>query len=230
MILSHKYRFIFIKTNKTAGTSIEIALSKFCGPGDIITPISPEDEKLRGNLGYRSPQNFQYSIWDYSIRDLVTAVLRCKRKAKFYNHISVKEVATQIGKRVWNSYYKFCFERNPWDRVVSLYYWKCKSEPRPTISDFVESSAPLILKKRGYELYTINGDIAVDKVCRYESLSEELEQIRERLGLPGELELPKAKSSFRKDKRSYRDILGEKEKAKIAELFRDEIKLFGYNF
>lgn len=29
MIISHKNRFIFLKTEKTAGTSIEIALSKF---------------------------------------------------------------------------------------------------------------------------------------------------------------------------------------------------------
>ena len=29
--------FIFIKTRKTAGTSIEIALSNFCKPEDIIT-------------------------------------------------------------------------------------------------------------------------------------------------------------------------------------------------
>ncbi|MEL6382956.1 MAG: chondroitin 4-O-sulfotransferase, partial [Cyanobacteria bacterium J06626_18] len=32
MIISHEYKFIFLKTRKTAGTSIEIALSKFCGP------------------------------------------------------------------------------------------------------------------------------------------------------------------------------------------------------
>ena len=50
MILSHRYRYLFLKTNKTAGTSIEIALSKFCGPDDIITPISPEDEAIRRRL------------------------------------------------------------------------------------------------------------------------------------------------------------------------------------
>ena len=40
MIVSHKYKFIFIKTRKTAGTSIEYNLSKYLGKEDIITPSS----------------------------------------------------------------------------------------------------------------------------------------------------------------------------------------------
>ena len=56
MIVSHEHRFIFLKTRKTAGTSVEIALSGICGPDDIITPITPADEVLRADL--RGPQNF----------------------------------------------------------------------------------------------------------------------------------------------------------------------------
>ena len=230
MIISHKYKFIFLKTNKTAGTSIEIALSKHCGADDIITPISPEDEKTRRNLGYPGPQNYISPIWDYSFLDLVKILLKGKRRARFYNHISAKKVKAHIGEQVWNSYYKFCFERNPWDRIISLYYWRCSSEPRPTISEFVRSTVPLVLKRRGFELYTVDGQIAVDKVCRFENLSEDLEVIRKQLGIPEKLELPRAKSRFRKDKRSYRDIFGEEEKVKIEELFRDEINLLGYEF
>ena len=40
----------------------------------------------------------------------------------------------------------------------------------------------------------------------------------------------RAKSNFRKDKRSYREILNEEDRTMIAELFRDEINLFGYEF
>jgi hypothetical protein len=36
VILSHQYRFIYIRCRKTASTSIELALSRICGPDDII--------------------------------------------------------------------------------------------------------------------------------------------------------------------------------------------------
>jgi len=39
MIISHKYKFIFIKTRKTAGSTIEYNLSSFLGPNDVITPL-----------------------------------------------------------------------------------------------------------------------------------------------------------------------------------------------
>ncbi len=227
MIISHSHKFIFLKTTKTAGTSIEIALSKFCGPNDIITPIVAEDEETRRKLGYRGPQNYFLPITSYGIYDMARWLTK-REKKHFYNHISAKEVKAHVGDQVWNSYYKFCIERNPWDRCISQYYWLNQSEPRPTTSEFVSSNAPLTLKKQGYGLYTINGRLAVDKICRFENLSSDLEEVRKRVGIPEKLELPRAKSRFRKDKRSYQDILGEAEKAKIADLFHDEISLFEY--
>lgn len=230
MIISHRHKFIFLKTNKTAGTSTEIALSTFCGKDDVITPVDSKDEETRRRLGGRGPQNYLAPPWNYGLSDVARLLLKGKRKKRFYNHIPAREVKSHVGRRVWDRYYKFCFERNPWDRVVSLYYWRHKSPPRPTISEFIESGVPLVLKKKGYEVYTIDGRIAVDRVCRYENLSEELESVCKQLGLPEKPDLPEAKSQFRPERLDYRDVLDEKDKAKIAELFREEIRLFGYEF
>ena len=230
MIISHQYKFIFLKTNKTAGTSIEIALSGVCGDDDIISPISPEDEKNRSKLGHRGPQHHLAKSREYGIVDAAKLLLKGRKKNRFYNHMPASEVKALIPDDTWNDYYKFCFERNPWDRVISLYYWRCKTEPRPSIAQFIDSGALKRLKRKGLELYSIDGQIAVDKVCRFENIAAELESIRTRLGIIGKLELPHAKSRFRKDKRSYRDILDAEQQARIADMFSDEIKLMGYEF
>ena len=52
MIINHKYKFIFFKSKKVGGTSMEIALSKFTSDSDIVTKImKDEEEALRDNLG-----------------------------------------------------------------------------------------------------------------------------------------------------------------------------------
>ncbi len=97
MIISHSRRFTFIKTAKTAGTSLEIALAKFCGPEDIITPVSPEDEKVRKRSGYPGPQNYLTSPLEYDILSLAKLLVKGKLKKKYYNHIPAAEV-----KKKWN--------------------------------------------------------------------------------------------------------------------------------
>ena len=54
VIVSHKHRFVFIRCRQTASTSLEIALSRLCGPDDIVTPMHPRAELLRADLGGRS--------------------------------------------------------------------------------------------------------------------------------------------------------------------------------
>lgn len=230
MIISHEHKFIFLKTAKTAGTSVEIALSKWCGERDIITPVSPEDEKIRRELGYRNAQNFAFRILDYGANDWAY-VLRNRRRKKFSNHIPARLVTQLVGEDIWSSYYKFCFERNPWDRVVSLYYWLHKQEPRPSISQFIASGAPRALKSKGFDVYTIDGRIAVDRVCRYEQLQEDLNLVCQReLGLPEILTLPKAKGGFRMDRRPYRDLMNDADRDRVAAMFAQEIAHFGYEY
>jgi hypothetical protein len=83
---------------------------------------------------------------------------------------------------------------------------------------------------RGYKLYTIQDRVVVDQVFKYEQIGNAMEQIRGRLGLDETPSLPFAKADFRKDKRSYRDILSDDNRAEIARLFAREIGMFGYEW
>lgn len=230
MIISHEHKFIFLKTAKTAGTSIEIALSKFCGSDDVITKIARPDQRIRSEVGYPGPQNDDLPLRGYAAADLLWS-LRHRRKSRYRNHFQSRQIKRCVGEDVWNRYYKFCFERNPWDRVISQFYWLSRGNPTSSISEFIDSDAPRLLKRKGIDVYTIDGQVVVDRVCRYEDVENELERVcSEQLGLPEKLVLPRAKGGYRGDRRPYREVLGDEDREKIARIFADEIELFGYEF
>lgn len=228
MIISHRHRFIFLKTRKTAGTSIEIALSRFCGPDDVITPILEEDEAVRRELGFRGPQNLEIAErlqrpWDR---------LRSwwwREPFRFFNHAPAAWVRRYVDPSVWSSYFKFCFERDPYDKAISRYYWKtrARSEP-PPIADFLDRKERRRISN--WPTYTIHDRIAVDFVGRYENLAGDLEEALRRVGLPADFELPHTKTRFRRDKRHYSEVLDAHSRALVDRHCAHELAAFGYRW
>lgn len=230
MIVSHLHKFIFIKTSKTAGTSIEIALSSICGDDDIITPITDEDEEIRRQLGYRCPQNYRNQQTKL-LTQLKNMARGTSRHLDFYNHAPAKFIKTVLGKKLWEEYYKFTFERNPWDRVVSYYHWKHRhSTNPPPLSSIVNKTELENLRKRGWDLYTINNKIAVDKIFKYENLSSDFNKILNKIGITCSIELPRAKSGYRTPNTEYQSLFSNSEKNYIEQYFKKEINLMDYEF
>lgn len=213
VIASHTHRFIFLKTRKTAGTSVEIALSKVCGPDDVITEISPEDEALRLAAGGRGPQNFESP----------------PQPRKAYNHMGAKATRELVGEQAWTDYFTFAIERNPWDAVVSLYFWKYKD--RPELPDFETYVQEIWIEQlsNNRRLYRIRGQMALDRVLFYENLDAELTEVWEQLGLPGTPDLPRAKGNAR-PAGHYRELYSDASRARVAAVFADTIEAFGYTF
>jgi hypothetical protein len=202
MIISHRHRFIFVKTLKTAGTSVEVFLSRHCGPDDILTPIEPHVEPHR-------PRNHE----------------------GYFNHMPAADIRERVGREIWSSYFKFCVERNPWDKTLSYYHMmNHRRGGGLTFDQFLaESDFPINFPK-----YTEPSDpnrLIVDRVLRYESLNDELAAVFKQLGIPfaGSLGV-NAKSEYRSDRRPYRDVYTERQAGIVGEAFGRERSLHGYKF
>jgi hypothetical protein len=225
MIVSHKANFIFIKTRKTAGTSIEIALSRFCGEDDVITPISPNDEIIRRLTGGKGPSNYEWRPTQKSVVHVSPRV----DKFRFFNHMPAAAIRDEIGVVFWDSYYKFCFVRNPWDVVVSRYFFVYRTDPRPPFAEALRCDRRLL--DTNYPLYTIDGRVAVDYCGRFERLTSDLHLIGMRLGFGGALlPLPVAKANFRPRGQDYREYYNSADREIVRTRFAKEIEIFGYEW
>ena len=95
VVVSHAYKFVFIKTMKTGGTAIETCLSNILPETDILSPIFPKED------GHKA-RNYEND------------------KGNFYNHMSSREVIKILGKRS-KDYFFWCVEREPVDKCLSQY-------------------------------------------------------------------------------------------------------------
>ena len=231
MILSHKHKFIFLKTKKTAGTAIEAAISQLCGPDDVITPYREASEHDRKG---RSPQNYRIDHPTKPERPLWRKLLgRPERywhpSVGFYEHMPAWRVRAYVGEEIWTSYYKFAFDRNPWDRQVSWYLYKTKSKAtRPSFEQFMESRYAFV---DNHDIYRLDETVAVDFLGRYENLEEDLNRVLAEAGVHEQIAVPKVNVTPKKDKaRNYRSYYSPKLRDLVAEWYAPEIELLGYGF
>jgi len=226
VIISHSHRFILIKSEKTAGTSIEAALSKHCIDSDVVTPL--------GDYWFN--------------RDEKGAWIHSSMNAEgFSQHDPASEVKRKVPPEIWNEYFKFSITRNPWDRVVSQFAWEARNrrELRPAKRWYHRLGIPLDQFRETTQLfrqfvagnnwttndrfYLIEGALCVDFVIRYERLGEDLAEVCRRVGLPA-VALPHLKSGMREGGHSYAEYYDETSKAIVAERHENDIRLFGYEF
>ena len=229
MIISHEHKFIFIKTAKTAGTSIEVFLAQHCGPTDILTPITPpvEGHRPQNEAGMMNP-------WTEVLRHPFAPFAAWRhvfeKRSRFYRHMPAWVVRRRVSPEVWNSYFKFCVERNPWDKVLSHYYMLAHRDGPALPFDryLAKGKFPL-----NYVRYTdpAGKRVIVDRVLRYENLMPELAEVFARLRIPFQGTLGvRAKSEYRTDRRPYQEVYTEKQRRVVDKAFAREIEMHGYRF
>lgn len=241
MIASFSRGFVFIKTRKTAGTSIEIALSRFCDAGDIITPISPTDESVRHQQGGRPPQNycdnraaedrFRETIESGDLAEIKKAGRIARQSRQFRNHMPASAVAEKLPDRFWRDAFKFTMDRHPYEKAISLAHFGYEKFGKNRTGQNFDAFLDRVVKRgkyRNFDLYSEDGIPIVDTILKYEEIPDCFLPIRERTGIDISSILPKTKHRFRKDRRPAKDVLSGLQKKMIQSICRQEFELSNY--
>tara|TARA_R110001592_G_scaffold348004_1_gene641862 strand:- start:6064 stop:7548 length:1485 start_codon:yes stop_codon:yes gene_type:complete len=215
MIISKSKKFIFLKTRKTAGSSIQVSLSTICDSSqDIITGSNKKGEKISEE---------GYAGWNY------------KKFFTYHPHPPIDQVKNWVGKD-WDDYYKFAFVRNPFDIVVSRYHWdvKAKGNQPTSVEGFNEWIKGYCTPKGTYwqdeqwKYIYVDNKKELDFIGKYENLNEDYNLICNKLGVnPPELGFQK--SGFR-DKTHYSKFYNEESISLVNQYFKKDLELFNYRF
>ena len=200
MIISHTHKFIFVKTRKTAGSSIEKYLvDYYFGPEDVCTG-SDMDSNPRLNTASNN------------------------------GHLKWNEIAAQYPKE-WQwyhkNYYKFAVERNPWEKLVSM-YWFYKSY-RPTMvqqgfEDFLDKH---IEQCNDWDMYAQEDELKVDCLIDYADLHNAMKTIP--VPYADELSFVRMKSGISQSA-DYREMYNSHTRKSVEQVFQKPIQHFGYTF
>jgi len=202
MIISHTNKFIFFKAQKVAGTSTEIFFEQFC-------------DKDKDIVGWRGkPED------------------RPKDTIWFGHKSPLKIKETLNDENVWNNYIKFGNVRNPWDRMVSLYFF-AKDITHNISHDmsfeyFIKHKNPVSL----YKWFCMD-ELRVDYksnmyFIRYENLYEDISKICDILNLKPKHYLEHINGTKRDT--DYRTYYNKETKQIIEERYQDDIRLFNYTY
>ncbi|HWB13961.1 MAG TPA: sulfotransferase family 2 domain-containing protein [Pirellulales bacterium] len=158
-------------------------------------------------------------------------------------HITREAAEIVFGARSFRAYFKFCFVRNPWDRLVSCYhYLRAWSDgPYPFVEEWVRPFETFDLFVREalvggawmhdqhlwpqHRFVCSNGKLHVDYVGRFETLGSDCDTVARRLGL--DVRLAHMNKSQRRD---YREYYNDETRDIVADVYREDIGAFGYDF
>ena len=208
MIVSHSHRFIFAAVPKTGTHAVRQALREHLDDTDV--------EQVGLFVNKRFP-------WE----DLA---------AIQHGHLSLRQVRPYLGDEAFNSYVKFAFVRNPFDRFVSYCAFMLRGgddfqqRPREAMYHFLFRAPPeshILFQSQASLLTDDDGTtLLTNTVGRVEAMQESYDAICARIGMTSR-PLDRVNGTKRGDYRDYYDqalIDG------VSARYAQDLELFGYTF
>ena len=180
MIISHKYRLIYIRLQKVAGASFEVALFKYC---DQSTDI----------LGGYKRKVMQDTFPNLKNTSGVTYGL----------HTPATLIKRKVAPDIWNNYTKIATLRNPYERMISKYYFRrnyllLRKQKMAEFGEYVSSFKSIAAFL--YDAIHIEGKSVLDYYIRYENLAEDILTLEEKINCPGLYETMRSVSAHKQQR------------------------------
>jgi chondroitin 4-sulfotransferase 11 len=158
-----------------------------------------------------------------------------------FHHKTCLEHMAEIDEETWKASFKFTFVRNPWDRAVSQFHWRMKTnqsnmgKKKISFSEWLVqtfvSRNPSFYDNQKMFLPQVDwisdqsGDIAIDFIGRFETIEKDFQHVCRKLGINANL--PHLK---RTERHHYRFFYDELTKNIIRKTFQRDIAHFNYSF
>ncbi|NIK92518.1 sulfotransferase family protein [Mangrovimonas sp. CR14] len=212
-MISHKHKCIFIHIPKTAGTSI----NEFFFP-EVEFGISPPNYDIL--FGW------------------------CPVRKIHMQHATARQMLETelITEEQWNTYYKFTFVRNPWDRAYSDFMWiQNFSGVRGDFSSYIKKTnkfGKILTNNEGphflgdhllqqTDFFDFKGVYKPDFIGRFENFDADIHFIINKLDIKEEFNLHKNKTLRYSH---YSNFYTRSKKKLVNEYFQKDISLLGYKF
>ena len=207
MIISHQHRFVFAAIPKTGTHSVRQALREHLSDDDLE------------QVGLFVNKRFPFE----------------ELAAIKHGHISLEQIRPFLGEQAFAEYFKFAFVRNPFDRFVSYCAFMTRADgaflknPQQVMRYILFQARPLqhVLFQPQHTFVTdAEGRLLADRIGRVEDMQASYDAICERIGIPS-ASLGQVNSSRRG---SYRDYYDQALIDGVADFYRRDLELFGYEF
>ena len=205
MIVSFRHRFIFIAIPKTATHAFRAALRPHLGPRDWEQCVL-----------------FEQNLFP------VEALARVG-----HGHITCRQIRPFLLPGFWDTSFRFCTVRNPYDRFVSYCRFvnranqRMQHEPLETMKQIIrdKQAGEHILFRPQCEFVTDEeGRLLVEYVCRFEALQEHFDHICQRIHLQAS-QLPQINVS---SQARYRSSYDQELQELVYEVYQEDFALFDY--